>query len=71
MRRGAERAEIYSLAFSFTGQWLAVSSDKGTVHVFGVKVDSGSVESDRSRGMSEGGVTNPSGISSLIKGIVV
>ncbi|KAL6146575.1 PREDICTED: autophagy-related protein 18a-like [Fragaria vesca subsp. vesca] len=70
VRRGAERAEIYSLAFSFTGQWLAVSSDKGTVHVFGVKVDSGSVESDRSRGMSEGGVTNPSGISSLIKGVL-
>ncbi|KAL6132713.1 hypothetical protein ACLB2K_064952 [Fragaria x ananassa] len=70
VRRGAERAEIYSLAFSFTGQWLAVSSDKGTVHVFGVKVDSGSVESERSRGMSEGGVTNPSGISSLIKGVL-
>lgn len=42
MRRGAERAEIYSLAFSSNAQWLAASSDKGTVHVFGLKVDSGS-----------------------------
>ena len=33
-RRGAERAEIYSIAFHPSNQWLAVSSDKGTVHVF-------------------------------------
>ncbi|KAM5561197.1 autophagy-related protein 18a-like [Rosa sericea] len=72
VRRGADRAEIYNLAFSCTGQWLAVSSDKGTVHVFSVKVDSGSMEKDRSRGTSEGGVPNQSGISSLsfIKGVL-
>ncbi|KAK9714250.1 hypothetical protein RND81_06G081500 [Saponaria officinalis] len=40
VRRGADRAEIYSLAFSTTAQWLAVSSDKGTIHVFGLKVNS-------------------------------
>ncbi|XP_031253848.1 autophagy-related protein 18a-like [Pistacia vera] len=40
VRRGADRAEIYSLAFSKTAQWLAVSSDKGTVHVFGLKIHS-------------------------------
>lgn len=34
VRRGADRAEIYSLAFSPTAEWLAVSSDKGTIHVF-------------------------------------
>ena len=38
VRRGADRAEIYSLAFSSTAQWLTVSSDKGTVHVFSLKV---------------------------------
>ncbi|KAK9919867.1 hypothetical protein M0R45_028441 [Rubus argutus] len=73
VRRGADRAEIYSLAFSSTGQWLAVSSDKGTVHVFCVKVDSGSMENDRSRrGRSEVSVPNSSGISSLafIKGVL-
>ncbi|KAG0602828.1 hypothetical protein M758_10G044400 [Ceratodon purpureus] len=37
LRRGAERAEIYSIAFSANLHWLAVSSDKGTVHVFGLK----------------------------------
>ncbi|KZV21547.1 autophagy-related protein 18a [Dorcoceras hygrometricum] len=40
VRRGADRAEIYSLAFSPTSQWLAVSSDKGTVHVFSLKATS-------------------------------
>ncbi|CAA0832040.1 Autophagy-related protein 18a [Striga hermonthica] len=48
VRRGADRAEIYSLAFSPTAQWLALSSDKGTAHVFGLKVNSGYVGSERS-----------------------
>lgn len=34
LRRGADRAEIHSLAFSPTGEHLSVSSDKGTIHVF-------------------------------------
>lgn len=37
LRRGADRAQIYSLAFSLNAQWLALSSDKGTVHVFGLR----------------------------------
>ncbi|KAL8192027.1 hypothetical protein R6Q57_028148 [Mikania cordata] len=36
VRRGVDRAEIHSLSFSPTAEWLAVSSDKGTIHVFGV-----------------------------------
>ncbi|CAK9230087.1 unnamed protein product, partial [Sphagnum troendelagicum] len=40
LRRGADRADIYSIAFSANAQWLACSSDKGTVHVFGIKVAS-------------------------------
>lgn len=40
VRRGADRAEIYSLAFCPNAHWLAASSDKGTIHVFGLKVDS-------------------------------
>ncbi|KAG8363836.1 hypothetical protein BUALT_Bualt19G0063600 [Buddleja alternifolia] len=40
LRRGSERAEIYSLSFCSTSQWLAVSGDKGTVHVFSLKIDS-------------------------------
>lgn len=36
LRRGADRAEIHSLVFSPSGEFLAVSSDKGTIHVFAV-----------------------------------
>ena len=34
LRRGADRAEIYSLDFNRDGTKLCVASDKGTVHVF-------------------------------------
>jgi len=37
LRRGADRAAIYSISFSPSTQWLVLSSDKGTVHVFGLK----------------------------------
>lgn len=33
-RRGSDRANIYSLAFSQDGVYLAASSDTGTVHIF-------------------------------------
>jgi WD repeat-containing protein 45 len=33
-RRGADRAEIYSLAFSPNSKYVCCSSDKGTIHVF-------------------------------------
>lgn len=65
LRRGADRAEIYSLAFSSTAQWLAVSSDKGTVHVFSLKVDSGLLANDLSRNTPESNLSNPSAIPSL------
>ncbi|XP_058075268.1 autophagy-related protein 18c-like [Magnolia sinica] len=38
VRRGVDRAEIYSIALSPTVQWLAVSSDKGTLHIFSLRV---------------------------------
>lgn len=34
LRRGSDRADIYCLTFSPTTEWLACSSDKGTVHIF-------------------------------------
>jgi len=37
LRRGADQAEIQSLCFSPTSKWLAVSSDKGTIHIFKVR----------------------------------
>lgn len=33
-----DRAEIYGIALSQNVQWLAVSSDKGTVHIFSLRV---------------------------------
>ncbi|XP_051121663.1 uncharacterized protein LOC127245063 [Andrographis paniculata] len=38
VRRGVDRADIYSIALSPNVQWLAVSSDKGTVHIFSLRV---------------------------------
>ncbi|EYU29900.1 hypothetical protein MIMGU_mgv1a020192mg [Erythranthe guttata] len=38
LRRGFERAEIYSLSFCPTAPRLAVSTDKGTIHVFNVNI---------------------------------
>jgi WD40 repeat protein len=37
LRRGADPAEIYSICFKPDGKWLAVSSDKSTVHVFSLE----------------------------------
>ncbi|KAD2392856.1 hypothetical protein E3N88_39833 [Mikania micrantha] len=38
VRRGVDRADIYGIALSPNVQWLAVSSDKGTVHIFSLRV---------------------------------
>lgn len=40
-RRGVERADITCLAWSYQGQYLACTSDKGTAHVFGMGSPSG------------------------------
>lgn len=73
VRRGADRAEIYSLAFSPTAQWLAVSSDKDTVHVFSLKVNLGNVGSDRSDSPPDSNTAVNTAMSSLsfIKGMYV
>ncbi|GJM94730.1 hypothetical protein PR202_ga11403 [Eleusine coracana subsp. coracana] len=38
VRRGRDSAEIYSIALSPDLRWLAVSSDKGTLHVFSLRI---------------------------------
>ncbi|GAB4829844.1 Autophagy- protein 18a [Ancistrocladus abbreviatus] len=50
-------AEMYSLAFSSTAQRLALSSDKGTVHVFSLKVNSGTPTNDNLLSASENNAT--------------
>jgi WD40 repeat protein len=37
LRRGADKAEIYSIAFNQNSAMLACTSDKGTVHIFKLK----------------------------------
>jgi WD40 repeat protein len=37
LRRGAEKADIYSICFDMKSLWLACSSDRSTVHIFSVK----------------------------------
>ena len=34
LRRGKEKAFIYSIAFSYDSKFLSCSSDRGTVHIF-------------------------------------
>ncbi|KAF2298488.1 hypothetical protein GH714_023765 [Hevea brasiliensis] len=72
VRRGADRAEIYSLAFSSTAQWLAVSSDKGTVHVFSLKINPGSPGTDKSHNTTDSNAASTSSTSSLsfFKGVL-
>ncbi|GAB2220253.1 hypothetical protein Droror1_Dr00007897 [Drosera rotundifolia] len=71
VRRGADRAEIYSLAFSPTAQWLAVSSDKGTVHVFSLKVNAGSLMNETVSAPENNAAASSAGSSlSFIKGVL-
>lgn len=36
MRRGSDKAEIFNIAFDKLSKWVAVSSDKQTIHIFAV-----------------------------------
>ena len=36
VRRGSDKAEIFSIAFDKFSKWIACSSDKGTIHIFTV-----------------------------------
>lgn len=72
VRRGADRAEIHSLAFSSCCQWLVVSSDKGTVHVFSLKINLGNLGSENPSSPPDSELSRASSSSSLsfIKGVL-
>ncbi|EPS71387.1 hypothetical protein M569_03367, partial [Genlisea aurea] len=74
VRRGADRAEIYSLAFSPTPQFLAVSSDKSTVHVFNLRINSGNIAAEKSNATNENSpavnTSSNGGSFSFIKGVL-
>jgi WD repeat-containing protein 45 len=52
LRRGAENVDIYSISFNMASDWIAVSSDKGTVHVFSLR--SGELAEDMNQRSSLG-----------------
>ncbi|KAJ3683734.1 hypothetical protein LUZ60_013961 [Juncus effusus] len=70
VRRGADRAEIYSVAFSPNMQFLAVSSDKGTVHVFNLKINLGASANDRPKPAPEPNAPAVAPPLSFIKGVL-
>ncbi|KAF2591859.1 hypothetical protein F2Q70_00040988, partial [Brassica cretica] len=80
VRRGTDRADIYSIALSPNVQWLAVSSDKGTVHIFSLRVrvsgeDSHSTEHETSSNSLQALVTPASGVNpgsslSFLRGVL-
>lgn len=70
VRRGADRAEIYSLAFSNNLQYLAVSSDKGTIHVFNLKINVGLTTNDKPLPAPDPDVPHMSPSFSFIKGVL-
>lgn len=70
VRRGADRAEIYSLAFSNNLQYLAVSSDKGTIHVFNLKINVGLTTNDMPLPAPDPDVPHMSPSFSFIKGVL-
>eukprot|EP00916_Digyalum_oweni_P015826 GHVL01025981.1.p1 GENE.GHVL01025981.1~~GHVL01025981.1.p1 ORF type:complete len:177 (+),score=19.46 GHVL01025981.1:589-1119(+) len=61
---GMDRARIYCIAFSWDSHWLAVTSDKGTVHVY-------SLEAHETSELATSSPTNKKsrfkGISSIVK----
>eukprot|EP01114_Cavostelium_apophysatum_P010589 TRINITY_DN2449_c0_g2_i1.p1 TRINITY_DN2449_c0_g2~~TRINITY_DN2449_c0_g2_i1.p1 ORF type:complete len:355 (+),score=66.06 TRINITY_DN2449_c0_g2_i1:178-1242(+) len=58
LRRGADKAEIYSLSFHQTSKWICVSSDKGTVHIYHIAGDDPShapeATEEKNKGKEEG-----------------
>lgn len=70
LRRGRDEAEIYSIAFSADSVWLAVSSDKGTVHVFGLKAMGMESTDSNKNSSSPTVVRNPGSTFSFIRAVL-
>jgi hypothetical protein len=43
VRRGSDKAEIYSLTFDKVSKQIACSSDKGTIHIFKIAPNKGRI----------------------------
>jgi len=55
LRRGVDRAVVYSIAFDADSQYVACTSDKGTAHVFSIRGTPGSASSSSARTASGDG----------------
>uniref|UniRef100_A0A0D9X2R8 Anaphase-promoting complex subunit 4 WD40 domain-containing protein n=1 Tax=Leersia perrieri TaxID=77586 RepID=A0A0D9X2R8_9ORYZ len=68
-----DRADIHSIVFSSDSKWLAVSSDKGTVHVFDINVELGSTSKTSGQDASESPTSKSAnqGYLSYMKGYVL
>jgi WD40 repeat protein len=53
VRRGADKAEIFSIAFNPTSQWLACSSDRGTIHIFALKGQQASAQQQQQQQLQQ------------------
>lgn len=60
-RRGATKAEIYSLAFNANSTAVVVSSERGTIHIYGLppRTSEQSAEEAKSNKSSKYGYSNP------------
>jgi len=70
MRRGVDQAIIYSICFSQQTQWLATSSDKGTIHVFKLNEEVRDVEIREEEVDGDEGGDNPSSSLSMFKNVL-
>ncbi|EFJ11542.1 hypothetical protein SELMODRAFT_426221 [Selaginella moellendorffii] len=71
LRRGKDKAEIWSMAFSPDNHWLALTSDKCTIHVFKVNVPDSSTTSNSSTASNhEVTATNPTSSLSFMRGVL-
>ncbi|KAJ1969246.1 Phosphatidylinositol 3,5-bisphosphate-binding protein [Dispira parvispora] len=66
LRRGMDRAEIYSIAFSHDSTRICVSSDKGTVHIFNLEL--GAADLVGPTGPQYGEMTQPTGPHQVLSG---
>ena len=68
LRRGMDRARILSIAFNAASQYVACSSDHGTVHVWGLKGARGGMGGGGMGGNSPDAARRPDQQISLVDG---
>ena len=64
VRRGADKAEIYSIAFEPNSKFIAVTSDKGTAHIFAL-TKGGPAKLGADEDVKEDGVDHPKNSKSM------